>query len=76
MRRGERREPETRRVKGRQKKARQPNVGLYREGQLGKGIPAPELEKFRIGGMVCQPHPVTGKKGLRHSGTTWHPGLI
>lgn len=30
-------------------------AGLYRDGQLGEGSPAPGLEKFRLGGRVCQP---------------------
>ena len=38
-------------------------AGLYREGRWGKSSLAPGLEEFRVGDMVCQPHPVIGRGG-------------
>lgn len=55
---------ETRRVKGRQKG---PNhiepkwLDYIGKGNWGKSSPAPRLEEFRVGGMVYQSHPVTGR---------------
>lgn len=36
-------------------------AGLCRERQLGKDSTVPGLEKFRVGGWICQPYPITGR---------------
>lgn len=45
-------------------------AGLYREGQLGEGLPSSGLEKFRVKSRVGKPYTVTG----RNRGLLGEPG--